>query len=221
VPSRPAARQPVSPKLPANLTPARSPRDDLGAEGAYVSLDYANVDLAGQPAVGMDIDQCRFTTVNLGQCGLDRVRIADSVFRGCDLANARASRGSLTRVAFTGSRMTGMAWADGFLREVTFADCRMDMAAFRFTTFKHVVFSDCKLMQADFHEADLREARFERCDLTGAQFVNAQLDGARLSDCTLDGVGGVTSFRGAIVSSRDVLGLAYTLANALGIRIED
>jgi uncharacterized protein YjbI with pentapeptide repeats len=221
VPSRPAPRQPVSPNLPASLAPARSPENDLVDDGVYVSLSYENAGLANRSASGADIDQCRFTTVDFGQSVLDRVRAADSVFHGCDFANLRASRGSLVRVAFTGSRMTGMAWADGILREVTFADCRMDMAAFRFTTFKHVVFSDCKLMQADFHEADLREARFERCDLSGAQFLNAQMEGTHLSDCALDGAGGVTSFRGATVSSTDVLGLAYTLANALGIRIED
>jgi uncharacterized protein YjbI with pentapeptide repeats len=211
----------VSPKLPASLTPARSPKDDLEDEGVYVALEYENADEANRPATAVDIDQCRFKTVNFGRSVLDRVRISDSVFHGCDFANLRSSRGSLTRVTFTGSRMTGMAWADGILREVTAQDCRMDMAAFRFTVFKHVVFSDCKLVQADFHEADLRGVRFEHCDLSGAQFSNAQMEGTRLSYCTLDGVGGVTSFRGAVVTSGDALGLAYTLASALGITIED
>jgi len=230
VPSRPrqtpaekrtGARAPVPPKLPASLTAARSPQDDLGDEGAYLSLDYQNADLANRSASLADIDQCQFGTVNFSQSVLDRARIRDSVFRGCDFANLRVSRGSLDRVAFSGSRMTGMAWADGIMREVTLTDCRMDMAAFRFSVFKHVVFTDCKLTQADFHEADLRGVRFEHCDLSGAQFANAQMDGTRLSDCTLHGVGGVTSFRGAIVSSQDALGLAYTLANALGITLED
>jgi uncharacterized protein YjbI with pentapeptide repeats len=187
----------------------------------YESLDYENADLANRAATGVAVDQCRFSVAGFGQSVLDRVRISDSVFQRCDLANVRASRGTLTRVAFSGSRTTGMAWADGLLREVTFDECRMDMAAFRFSTFTNVVFSDCKLTQADFHEADLRGVRFERCDLTGAQFLNAQMEGTRLSTCTLDGVGGVTSFRGATVTSADILGLAHTLASALGIRIED
>jgi uncharacterized protein YjbI with pentapeptide repeats len=211
----------VRPKLPKSLAAARSPEDDFEDEGVYVALQYENADLANRLATAVDVDQCRFSTVGFGQSVLDRARISDSVFRGCDFANLRASRGSLTRVTLSGSRMTGMAWADGILREVTAEDCRMDMAAFRFSTFKNVVFSDCKLVQADFHEADLRGVRFERCDLTGAQFSNAQMEGTRLSDCALDGIGGVTSFRGAIVTSRDVLGLAYALASALGIRIED
>ena len=211
----------MRPKLPKSLTAARSPEDELDDEGAYVALHYENTDLANRTATGVDIDQCQFSTVTFGQSVLDRARVSDSVVRGCDFANLRSSRASLTRVAFTGSRMTGMAWADGILREVIAEDCRMDMAAFRFSTFKNVVFSDCKLVQADFHEADLRGVRFERCDLTGAQFQNAQLEGARLSACTLDGIGGVTSLKGAIVTSGDALGLAYALAGALGIRIED
>jgi uncharacterized protein YjbI with pentapeptide repeats len=117
--------------------------------------------------------------------------------------------------------MTGMVWADGGMRDVTLDGCRMEMSAFRFAKFKGVVFSDCKLMQADFQGADLRGARFERCDLTGAQFSKAQMDGARLSDCSVDGIGGVESLRGVIVTSGDALKLAYTLAGALGIIIEE
>lgn len=197
------------------------PEHDLEDEGSYVSLDYENADLAARSAVAVEIDQCRFRTVNLSRTELDRVRVSDSEFLGCDLANLHSSRGSLIRVMLSGSRTTGMAFTDGSLREVAMENCRMDMTAFRFSVFKNVVFSDCKLMQADFHEADLRGVRFENCDLTGAQFSNAQMEGTRLTDCTLHDVGGVTSFRGAIVSSRDALGLAYTLANALGITIED
>jgi hypothetical protein len=214
-------RQPTAPKLPASLTPARSPEDDLSDDGVYLSLEYESSDFADRRASSAEIDQCRFKTVNFGRCELDRALISDSVFQGCDFANLRARDSSLVRVSISGSRMTGIAWADGSLKEVTVESCRMDLASFRFAKFKSVVFTGCKLMQADFQAADLRGARFERCDLTAAQFSKAQMEGALLSDCKLDGAGGVESLRGAIVTSRDALGLAYTLASALGIRIED
>jgi uncharacterized protein YjbI with pentapeptide repeats len=117
--------------------------------------------------------------------------------------------------------MTGLSWTEGGVRETTLQDCRIDMAAFRFSTFKGVVFTDCKLTQADFQEADLRGARFENCDLTGAQFSKAQMEGTRFSGCILDGINGVTSLKGAIIKHRDSLRLVYSLAGALGIRIED
>jgi uncharacterized protein YjbI with pentapeptide repeats len=212
---------PAGPKLPASLSPAKLPEDDLKDDGVYLSLEYENIDLANRSVASIEIDQCRFKTVNFGQSELDRALISDVVFQGCDFANLRARDCSLVRVSLTGSRVTGMSWVEGSVRDAVFDGCRMDLASFRFSNFKSVVFTDCKLAQADFQEADLRGARFERCDLTGAQFSKAQMEGARLSDCRLDGIGGVLSLQGTIVGSRDALGLAYTLASALGITIED
>jgi uncharacterized protein YjbI with pentapeptide repeats len=221
VPKRVRLRQPAVPKLPASLTSAKLPDDDLRDDGVYLSLEYVDADLSKRDVASVEIDQCRFKTVNFGQTELDRALISDSVFEGCDLANLRGCDCSIVRAALSGSRMTGLVWAEGSVREAVLDGCRMDMASFRFSTFKNVVFSDCKLMQADFQEADLRGARFERCDLTAAQFSKAQMEGTRFADCTLDGVNGVTSLRGSIITSRDALALAYSLAGALGITIED
>jgi uncharacterized protein YjbI with pentapeptide repeats len=218
---RPRLRQPIAPKLPATLSPAKLPDDDLKDDGVYLSLEFADADLSGRDTASVEIDQCRYKKVNFSQSKLDRALISDSVFDGCDLANLRARDCSLVRVAVSACRMTGLSSAEGAVRDTTFGNCRMDMASFRFGTFKSVVFTDCKLMQADFQEADLRGARFEHCDLTSAQFSKAQMEGTRFSDCNLAGIGGVTSLKGAIVSSRDALALTYTLASALCITIED
>jgi uncharacterized protein YjbI with pentapeptide repeats len=117
--------------------------------------------------------------------------------------------------------MTGLSLIDDDLRDMTFSGCRIDLSSFRSTKFDDVVFTDCRMEQADFTEADLRGVRFEGCDLTGAQFTGAQMTGARLSRCDLTGIGGVTSMRGAIVTSSDAVALAFILAGALGITIED
>jgi len=47
------------------------------------------------------------------------------------------------------------------------------------------------------------------------------MEGTRFSGCTLDALNGVTSMKGSIIKSRDCMALAYSLAGALGIRIED
>jgi uncharacterized protein YjbI with pentapeptide repeats len=214
-------RQPVRPKLPVSFTGAELPANDIRDEGSYRSLEYVNVDLSKRDAASVDIGQCRFKRVSLAQTELDRALISDAVFEGCDLANLRARDCSFIRATLSGSRMMGMSWAEGSVRETVFSGCGMDMSSFRFSVFKRVVFADCKLRHADFQEADLRGARFERCDLTAAQFSKAQMEGTRFAHCTLAGLNGVTSLRGAIVTSEDALGLAYSLAGALGITIED
>src|SRR5216683_382538 len=211
-------RQPVSPKLPAALSPAKFPDDDLKDDGVYKSLMYEDTEMAKRDVASIEIDQCRYKNVNFGQTELDRALISDSVFEVCDLANLRARDCSLVRVALSGSRMTGWSWVEGSIRGATFEGCRMDMASFRFSTLKGVVLANCKLAQADFQEADLRGTRFEHCDLSGAQFSKAQTEGTRFSDCTLAGINGVTSLRGSIIKSRDALALTYSLASALGIK---
>jgi uncharacterized protein YjbI with pentapeptide repeats len=218
-PARP--RAPSRPKLAGTLSPAVLPHHDLADGGVLSALEYAGADLAGQEAAAVEIDQCRFRSTALTGTELDRAVISDSVFESCDLANLRAQDCGLLRVAVSGSRMTGLSWAGGGVRETVLSSCRMDLVSFRFTVFKHTVFTDCRLSQADFTGADLRGARFEGCDLSGAQFSGAQMTGTRFAGCTLDGISGVTSMRGAIVTGADALALAYSLASALGISIED
>jgi hypothetical protein len=46
------------------------------------------------------------------------------------------------------------------------------------------------------------------------------MTGTRFANCDLRGIGGVTSFRGAIVAGHDLIALSHTLAAALGIQID-
>jgi uncharacterized protein YjbI with pentapeptide repeats len=207
--------------LPATLTAAKLPDDDLKDDGVYLSLEFADLDLTKRDVASIEIDQCRYKNVNFGQTELDRAMISDAVFDRCDLANVRTRDCSMVRVGVSGSRMTGLSWIEGSIRDTTFDTCRVDLASFRFSSLKGVVFTSCKLVQADFQEADLRGAQFEHCDLTSAQFSKAQMEGTRFSDCTLTGINGVMSLKGAIVKNRDALALTYSLAGALGIIIED
>jgi uncharacterized protein YjbI with pentapeptide repeats len=214
-------RVPWAPDLPADLKAGVLPGDDLDDDAVHLCLAFEDADLSGRDATNAEIDQCRYNNVNFSQSRLRRAIIRDAVFASCDLANLRARDSSMSRASISGSRMTGLTWLDGGFRDVTFDGCRMDMVSFRQSTLKDVVFTDCRLSQADFGDADLRSARFVDCDLGGAQFSGAQMAGARLLRCELTGISGVTSLRGAIVTSADAMALAFTLAGALGIVIED
>lgn len=214
-------REPSAPDLPAELAAGTLPADDLTDGAVQLCLQLNDVDLSGREAADAEIDQCRYGNVSLSQVKLRRATIRDAVFDRCDLANLRARDSSMLRTAVTASRMTGLSWLGGELRDVTFADCRMDFVSFSASTLKDVTFTRCRLEQADFGAADLSRARFDDCDLTGAQFSGARMTGAVLRRCDLTGLGGVTSLRGAVVTGADVMSLAFTLAGALGIVIED
>jgi uncharacterized protein YjbI with pentapeptide repeats len=216
-----AVTEPAEPDLPDDLTMAGLPEADLYDGASHYGLAVADLDLSDREAAGAEIDQCRYTTVKLGGVRLRRGTIRDSVFDRCDLANLRAREASMFRTQLTGCRMTGLSFLAGVIRDVTFSGSRIDLASFSNTKFSSVVFTECRLDQANFGDANLSGTRFLNCDLTGAQFSGATLTGARFTGCDLTGISGVTSMRGAIITSSDAFTLARIFADALGIKIED
>lgn len=214
-------REPAVPDIPDDLTEASLPEAGLDDGVEHVGLAVSDVDVSGSEAAGAELDQCRYATVNFGGVQMRRATIRDVEFDRCDLANLLARDSSLIRVAVHASRMTGAALLASTMRDVAFRDCRMDLASFSGSRFASVTFTNCRLDQANFGDADLSGVQFDHCDLSGAQVSGATLTGAKFTACDLTGISGVTSLRGAIVTSSDALTLARVFAEALGITIED
>ncbi|HET7014115.1 MAG TPA: pentapeptide repeat-containing protein [Streptosporangiaceae bacterium] len=213
--------EPSEPDLPAELTVAGLAEADLDDGAVHYGLDVADLDLCDRESANLEIDQSRYTAVNFSGVRLRRGMIRDAVFDRCDLANLRARETSMLRTRLVGCRMTGLSVLAGTIRDVTFSGSRMDLVSFSNTKFGAVVFTECRLDQANFGDADLSGVRFVDCDLTGAQFSGATLTGTRFTGCDLTGISGITSMRGAIITSSDAFTLARIFASALGIEIED
>ena len=78
------------------------------------------------------------------------------------------------------------------------------------------------LREADFPDARGRSVRFERCDLTGASFAGARV--RRRPSCAAarsTASPASTGLRGAALEWPAIVGLAGTLAGALGLRVLD
>ncbi|MEU5944728.1 pentapeptide repeat-containing protein [Micromonospora sp. NPDC047465] len=213
-------RAPAKPRPPSSLELATEDHD-LENEATFRRLGFFDLDLSGRSADGVEFEQCRFKGSDLSGTQLDGAAFTDCLFESTNLANLRAEKSSMIRARLSTLRMTGVHWINGALRDVTVSECRLDLSSFRFTDFSSVVFEGCNLTRADFQNADLSGARFTNCDLTGAQFSQATMEGTRFANCVLVGIGGVTSMGGAVVAHQDLVALSYTLAGALGIRIED
>lgn len=214
-------RAPAKPKLPGVLSHASLPEHDLDDDCIRKSLTYRDLDVSQRKSESFEVECCSFQNVKLAESTFERAVFCDVELVQCDLANLASHGSSLIRTVLGRSRMTGASLTECALRDVSFESCRMDLAAFRFCRFSNCSFTDCKLSHADFQNADLRTVRFENCDLTGAQLSNALMEGAYFADCSLLDISGVASLKGATVKSRDAIGLLYSLAGALGIRIDD
>jgi uncharacterized protein YjbI with pentapeptide repeats len=163
--------------------------------------------------------EARLADVDASSGRIAGLRWVDVVVDRGNLANLAAPEPSLTRVVFTGTRLTGIPWTRGRLTDVVFRDCRIDLATFAGTTFERVAFDGCLLAQTDFGGALLRSVRLDHCDLTEADLGELRIDGCELRSCTLDGLVGAERLRGAAMPWADVVGHAALLAHALGIRV--
>jgi uncharacterized protein YjbI with pentapeptide repeats len=221
---KPAAVRIAAPRLRAQLDDASVSADGLDDEDRLTEVALDDQDLSEVVAEHVEFSGCRLTRCNLGGSDLDKLILVDVVLDHCDLANARWSDASATRLAISSSRLTGFAGPGMSLQHTTIRDSVLDFSSFRFAKFVKVEFTDCRLQNADFVSADVSGTVFRRCDLTAVEFSQVRASGAVFVDCTWDGTRGIGSLAGATIANSspiDSLAVAAAMASALDIKLAD
>ncbi|MDX6251470.1 MAG: hypothetical protein QOF10_4830 [Kribbellaceae bacterium] len=224
MPSRKPAARIAVPRLRAQLDAASVGPDGLDDEDRLTEVALDDQDLSEVVAEHVEFSGCRLTTCKLGGSDLDKLILVDVVLEHCDLANARWSDASATRLAVSSSRLTGFAGPGMSLQHTTIRDSVLDFSSFRFAKFVKVEFTDCRLQNADFVSADVSGTVFRRCDLTAVEFSQVRASGAVFVDCTWDGTRGIGSLAGATIANSspiDSLAVAAAMASALDIKLAD
>jgi uncharacterized protein YjbI with pentapeptide repeats len=224
MPSRKPAARIAVPRLRAQLDAASVGPDGLDDEDRLTEVALDDQDLSEVVAEHVEFSGCRLTRCNLGGSDLDKLILVDVVLEHCDLANARWSDASATRLAVSSSRLTGFAGPGMSLQHTTIRDSVLDFSSFRFAKFVKVEFTDCRLQNADFVSADISGTVFRRCDLTAVEFSQVRASGAVFVDCTWDGTRGIGSLAGATIANSspiDSLAVAAAMASALDIKLAD
>jgi uncharacterized protein YjbI with pentapeptide repeats len=224
MPSRKPAARIAVPRLRAQLDAASVGPDGLDDEDRLTEVALDDQDLSEVVAEHVEFSGCRLTRCKLGGSDLDKLILVDVVLEHCDLANARWSDASATRLAVSSSRLTGFAGPGMSLQHTTIRDSVLDFSSFRFAKFVKVEFTDCRLQNADFVSADVSGTVFRRCDLTAVEFSQVRASGAVFVDCTWDGTRGIGSLAGATIANSspiDSLAVAAAMASALDIKLAD
>jgi uncharacterized protein YjbI with pentapeptide repeats len=216
--SRPTKRRPEPPDLPDNYDPAPAVVEsaslwDCVEAGADVRVPEYVADLRIQESrwVGGQLAGTRFT-------GLE---CRDTEFLHCDLSGAVLDSAVLTRVVFTDCRLTGTAFDGAQLTDVRITDSTADLTGFRMAKARFLLVENTALHGADFYEFDGEHCALLGCDLAEANFDAARLRETDLHGSTIDDVRGGLSLRGARISPDQIVPLAGTLLDALGIQVTE
>jgi hypothetical protein len=216
--SRPVKRRPEPPDLPDERDPAPASVEggevwDCVEADAHVRTPEHVADLRMQESrwVGAQLAGVRFT-------GLE---CRDTVFVQCDLSGAALEEAVLTRVVFSDCRLTGTTFDGAQLTDVRISDSMADLAGFRMAKARFLLVENTSLHGADLYEFDGEHCALLGCDLAEANFDAARLRETDLHGSTIDDVRGALSLRGARISPGQIVPLAGTLLDALGIQVTE
>ncbi|MGH3586436.1 MAG: pentapeptide repeat-containing protein [Pseudonocardia sp.] len=211
-------RRPEAPGLPDERDPAPAVVGsgelwDCVEAGAEVRVPERVADLRIQESrwVGGDLAGTRFT-------GL---QVRDAEFVHCDLSGAVLDGAVLTRVRFTDCRLTGIVLDGTQLTDMQVSGSTADLASLRMARARFLLVENTSLHGADLYEFDGEHCAFLGCDLGEASVEAARLAETDLHGSTLDDVRGVLALRGSRISPDQIVPLAATLLDALGIQVTD
>ncbi len=195
--------------------------DGLEERFALEDVRVRSVSVAGAEASSGRFEQVHLEDVDLSQSKLRAVELIDLMAERVDGANCDWGGARFWRSSFSDARLTGINLAEAQIEQVSFRDCKLDYANFRHSAIKHVSFEDCVLIGADFQGASLDSTRFSGCRLAEADFSKARLARVDLRGSELALAGSVLGLGGAIIDPSQLMELARTLAQELGIAVED
>lgn len=210
----------------ARRAPKASPRVDLVVDDAIVDGDewadaHVTGDVSGAAVDSLTITGCVLRGVRFTGATLDALRIVDSVLEECDLSGVIAEGIEVVQSELRGCRLDGFVGGRGRFLDVALRESSMRDASLRFTTWQHVELVDVALVRADLTNATFEQVVVERCDLTDAQFWHATLAGTAFPGCRLEAVRGGTAFAGTRLEVAQILDVAPTVFEDLGIELVD
>jgi uncharacterized protein YjbI with pentapeptide repeats len=188
------------------------------------TYDAVHVDggtLAEVSAVGSRFMECAFTQVTFDGGSFRRARLSDVWLREARLVASDLSETDWLDAAFVSTVIAGAQAYNSNLRRVTFKGCKIDSVNFRSATLVDVVFDDCLLRDVDFGGATLERTRFPGCRFSGVDFTKATLKKVDLRGAVLGISAGFDALRGATIDSGQLIELAPTFAQVLGITVQD
>jgi uncharacterized protein YjbI with pentapeptide repeats len=197
------------------------PEEPLAAEGNYDAVHFDQADFEDPDVRSARFLECALTRVSVQGGKFRRCRFTDSWLKDVRMTLSDLAETGWTDVTVVGGVLAGVQAFGALLNRVTFAGCKLDSVNFRDAKLTDVTFAGCLLRDVDFAGATLRRVSFGGSTLTQVDVSRVTLDQADLRGAELGLIITPDSLRGAIINTAQLTGIASTLAETLGITVDD
>ena len=196
---------------------AKNWRDQLPADARATNRFPRVVD-----ADGLELHDVRVVGASAALADVyERPELVNVALESCDIAGFVGRDGRGSRVLVEDSRLRGASWIAGLVQDAALERVTGSDVSFRFSTLRRVVLRECVIDRLDLSEVTLDDVRLEHCVLRGANLHRAKVSRLRIEHCDLTGCTGAEALAGASVHPDDILALGPSLADALGLTIEE
>ncbi len=175
-----------APDLPQQKLQKAQSGETLEEGMNYTLAMLTRSDWSGQRTRHISFDQVLFDHGQLSGTHFEHVRVLDSRFNACDLANAHWVKADFARVELLDCHLIGWQANEARFQDTLFKECVGHFMQCALAKFAAVRFENCDLSNANFFEADLSGVLFVNCDLSNADFSGAKLAGADLRGSKID-----------------------------------
>lgn len=233
-PVRPVAYRAVMPLIAVDEPFAKPPK--IGAVRSRPTWDDAfevsrgfgeisGADLEGADVDVMDVERLDLEDVRLATTTFSNVEseleiaLVDSVVERCDLSRLRLH--VVRKSRFAGVKLTGTDFSGGLLRDVEFVDCMLQLSSFRMTELERVTFRSCSFDDIDAYSATLTDVDFSESRLSSLNLDQTTAERVDFRNAQLDGLKGVAQLNGYLIAHHQLPALAYQLADAVGLSVDN
>lgn len=192
----------------------------LFSKEALKNIQATAVDISAKKIKSADVEACRLQKVDFTESALEKFVIKDTFIDSGSLVACNFTESGWRYVVVSNARCSGTLFQMSKLKDVVFRDCKLDLTNFRYAKLENVLFDNCLLNDTDFYNAELTNVTFDGCTIEKIELSSAKLKKVDFSSSELEIVQGITSMKGAIVSSLQLISLAPYLANELGLVVK-
>lgn len=211
----------LRPDISDELTVVADVAKVLQQDETLLDLLLENGDAPGLKLKSAVLQGCKFVKCNLAHSKIDRLQLRDCLLNNCDLTAGVFADSSWHAVEVSKTRCSGIQLQKGLLKNVWFKNSKLDVANFRFAKLEQVVFESCVITEADFYSATLKNVRFIDCDFEDVEFSEATLQHVDLTESRILSVKGLRGLKGATINQEQLVQLAPSMAQEIGIIIQD
>lgn len=190
---------------------------ELQRTGQGDHLILQDADLTGVDLSGGRLTECRLRSVTLAEADLSAASVAESHWERVSAPHLKAPRSTWRDVVIEASRFGVAELYDAGITGLVLRGCKLDLVNLRSAVLSDVLFENCTITELDISGARATRMKFSECTVETLEVGHARFKDVDLRGAQLSRIVGLSGLKGAVISEEQLVQLAPSLAEHLGL----